>query len=445
MINNVKIGVLSLGCPRNLVDSEVIVGILKQKGFDVIDDITKSDIAIVNTCSFIEDAKKESIDAILELAKLKSRGEIKKIIVCGCLPQRYKETLARELKEADAFIGVSNFEKLPEVIDEIIKEKRPVLIDRPTYLYNHTSPRQILTPSHYVYVKISEGCLNNCSYCIIPQIRGPFRSRKIESILEEIKDLSGRIKLSEINLISQDTTSYGIDLYGRPKLVELLEKILQLKAAKWLRLLYNHVEHFPKGLLELIKENNEICNYLDLPIQHINDRILKLMSRGFDKKSVSSLIEKIRKNIPDCAIRTSIIVGFPTETEKEFKELLEFIKQVKFERLGAFIYSQEEGTQAAGFKPQASQKIKQERLDAIMQTQQETAKGINKRFLGKSLEVLIDEKDASGDNLYIGRSQFDAPEVDGNVFVRAKKGLKPGDFVSAKIIDTLEYDLVGEI
>lgn len=408
-----KIGILSLGCPRNLVDSESILGRLNLKGYSITD-IDKADIAIVNTCGFIEEAKRESIDAILDLVELKREGRIKKLIVCGCLPQRYKGILKDKLPEVDAFIGRISL--------------------------NHSLSRFALTPRHYAYLKICEGCINNCSFCVIPKIKGRFTSLDTSSILKKI-DIFDTKLVSELNIIGQDITGYGIDLYGNLRLTHLLKKMLKrIKNINWLRLLYLHPGRVNDDLLKLIRDSEKICPYIDLPLQHINDRILRLMNRDMKKKTLLALIEKIRKIIPGAALRTSIITGFPSETEREFKELLKFIEEAKFERLGAFIYSREEGTAADNFENQIPQKIKINRFNQIMSLQQKISEEINKRFLGKELKCLVDEK--KGD-FYLCRSSFDAPEVDGIVYVQSEKPLNPGDFVNVKITDTLEYDLAG--
>ena len=410
-----KIGILSLGCPRNLVDSENILGGLALRGYPVVD-IDKADIGIVNTCAFIEDAKAESIDAILDLIDLKRKGKLKKIIVYGCLAQRYKDKLRKELPEVDAFVGKISL--------------------------NHNMATLRLTPRHYAYVKICEGCINNCSYCVIPKIKGRFTSLEIESILAKIEKLN-KDKVSEVNIIGQDITGYGLDLYASTKLPELLKKIIKKSGdIGWLRLLYLYPSRISDELLELIKNEPKVCKYLDLPLQHINDRILKLMHRKTTKQDILKIIDKIRKKIPGIAIRTSVIVGFPSETDKDFKELLSFIEDVRFERLGAFVYSREEGTKAYDFKKQVPDKIKRERFNTVMMRQQKISQDVNNKLLGKVIDVLIDGKE---EDFYLGRSQYDAPEVDGLIYVDSKKALSVGDFVKVEVTDTLEYDLVGRV
>ncbi|MCX5707472.1 MAG: MiaB/RimO family radical SAM methylthiotransferase [Candidatus Omnitrophica bacterium] len=409
-----KIGILSLGCPRNLVDSEHILGQLKFHGHPIVD-IQDADIAVINTCAFIEDAKAESIQAILDLIELKKSGKLKKVIVYGCLAQRYQEKLRREFPEVDAFVGRSD------------------LVEEPK--------RVALTPGHYAYLKICEGCLNNCSFCVIPKIKSTFRSLKISSVLKQAEGFN-RQGLSELNIIGQDITGYGLDLYGKFKLAQLVKSIAR-KSPRigWLRLLYLYPSRVSDDLLKLIRDEPRLCKYIDLPIQHINDRILKSMNRHTTKRCILELIERARKIIPGVCLRTAIIVGFPSETEREFKELLGFIKDVQFERLGAFVYSREEDTPAFSFPGQLNKKVKLARFDAVMSAQQEISRQVNLKFLGRTLKVLIDEK---GNDYYIGRSEFDAPEVDGQVYVNSKRPFNPGDFVEVKITDTLEYDLVGK-
>jgi len=451
------IGLISLGCPRNLVDSEVMIGLLKKSGFRIAADISKCDAAVVNTCAFIEDAKKESVDLILQLVQLKKEKKIKSIIVTGCLPQRYPRELRVELPEVDAFLGTGDFIELPQTIRKTLKGKSCDRISRvPSFLSDHTNQRGLITPFHFIYLKLSEGCNNRCTYCIIPRIRGKLRSRRINSLLTEVRGLSKKHKISEINLVGQDTTLYGTDLYQRPGLVKLLKKLTALKMARWIRLLYTHPEHYTDDLIDIIKNEPSICKYIDLPFQHINDRVLKSMNRKTTRKGIMGLIARLKKQIPALAIRTTFIVGFPGETEKEFDELVDFIKQTKFERLGIFEYSREEGTGAYNFKDQIPDKIKKERFDTIMKLQQEVSRDINAGFIGKELEILIDEADVIARSpegatkqspvaySYIGRTEYDAPEVDGNCFVRTKRRHKPGDFVKVKVTDTLEYDLTGE-
>jgi len=413
-MSGLKVGILSLGCVRNLVDSEHLLGRLRLKGSRIVD-IAKADVGILNTCAFIKDAKLESIEAILDLIELKKNGRLKKIIVCGCLSQRYPDQLRKEFPEVDAFIG------------------RHELTAEPA--------RYALTPGHYAYLKICEGCLNNCSFCVIPRIKSSFRSLRMPDILRRAREFNSQ-GLSELNIIGQDITGYGRDIYGRFRLPELVRKIAAGSGRiGWLRLLYLYPSRISDDLLKTIRDQERICKYIDLPVQHINERILRLMNRHTGKKAILKLIENIRKTIPGVCLRTSLIVGFPSETGKEFRELLDFVRDARFERLGVFSYSREEDTRAFFLPGQVPAKVKEERFNAVMTCQQEISRQVNRGFMGKTLKVLIDEK-RNGD--YIGRSQYDAPEVDGVVYVRTARKLSPGDFVEARIIDTLEYDLIGE-
>ena len=440
-----KIGMLSLGCARNLVDAEVILGYLKEAGFTVSFEIAQADVAIVNTCCFIREAEEESIDVILKLCRLKEEGKITRIIVCGCLAQRYKRELLNELKEVDAFVGVGGIDKIAAVVKQLLNGRRSLgVFGRPEFLYTHRSPRIFFTPGHFAYVKISEGCNHRCSYCIIPTLRGKYRSRPMDSILKEGEALLNKRLVSEINLIGQDTTMYGQDLYAQNRIAELLAKLAGKAKARWVRLLYAHPKHFSQKLMSVIRDEPSICKYIDLPIQHINDKILEKMNRRTSRKEILSLIERARKEIPEIAIRTTLIVGFPGETDKQFRELLDFIRDAKFERLGLFKYSRQADTLAYDFGRQVPEKIKQSRYDEALSLQQDISTKINQGFLGRELRVLIDEQDTQDKGLFLGRSEADAPEVDGCVYVHSKKRLKTGDFVQVKIIDTLEYDLVGE-
>ena len=413
--NPQKIYLLSLGCPRNLVDSELILSRLKLRNHRLVG-IEEAQVVIVNTCGFIKEAKEESIDVLLDLIELKKKGKIKKIIAYGCLVERYAPELVSALKGVDAFVGRLSL--------------------------NHTKREIYLTPRHYAYLKISEGCKNACSFCAIPKIKGKFVSRSQASLIEEVRAME-RKGVVEINIIGQDTTLYGEDLAKKDNLVNLIKQILKnTKDIAWIRLLYLYPSHISDELLELIAGESRICKYIDLPLQHINNRILGLMNRKTRRKEILDLISKIRNKIPHVAIRSSLLVGFPTETDKEFNELLNFVEDIEFERLGVFIYSPEEGTPAFKIKPQVSSKIKQARLQTIMLKQQDISRQINKRFLGKTIKVLVDDRQGED---FLGRSPYDAPEVDGLVFLKSRQPLKIGEFKKVKVIDTLEYDLVGEV
>ena len=443
-----KIGIKSLGCPKNFVDTEVICGILRENGYQINGKIDNSDIVIINTCSFIRDAVEESIEEILNLVKLKKEGKIKHIIVTGCLPQRYKDdNLIQELPEVDAFLGTGDLLEIDKVIKNILQGEQSYKVSpKPNFLYNHNTPRTILTSQHYAYIKISEGCQNNCSYCLIPKLRGNHRSRKLEDIIEEVKMLSENQNLVEVILIGQDTTLYGIDLYGEYKLAELLKKLslLKLNNLKWIRLLYTHPVHYNDELIEVVASYPKICSYLDLPLQHISDKILRRMNRPIEKSKVISLINKLRDRIPNLTLRTTFIVGFPGETDKDFEELLSFVKEFRFERLGAFIFSREEGTSAYDFPQQIPVRIKKERLKELMLTQQSISKEINSSYVGKEVEVLVDEIQSGIPKIAIGRTKGDAPEIDGKVVIKGDKA-KVGKFIKVKVTEASEYDLVGEI
>ena len=431
-----KIFLMSLGCPRNLVDSERLLGILEDKGFQIIENIEEANIAIVNTCGFIQDAKEESISYILQIVELKKEKKIDKIIVVGCLTQRYPEEFSKEIKEIDAIFGVINNENINRILDFLSKKTTDKNLDNIDY-----NKRKILTLPHSVYIKIQEGCSNRCSYCIIPQLKGKCKSKTIEDIINEINIIKKTKSVKEIILIGQDTTSFGYDRNNKNDLINLLNLISPLIKDKWIKLLYTHPAHFTKELINVIKNQENICKYIDLPIQHINNRILKKMNRLITKEQIIDLINDIRKKIKNVAIRTSIIVGFPGETEEEFNELLCFLEQIKFERLGVFLYSCEEGTIAYNFKDQVSEKVKKQRFEKIMQLQQKISYDNNGKFINKTIKVLVEEK--NGD-LYVGRSEIDAPEVDGVVYIKGNN-LKIGDFVNVKITDFMEYDLYGEI
>ena len=439
-----KVGIISLGCPRNLVDSEVLLGVLKKEDYETVD-IKDADIGIVNTCAFIDDAKAESIDIILELTELKKAKRLSAVVVAGCLPQRYGKALLKGLPEVDAFIGCDEIPKIARILRSLDKNKKLYDVSaKPSFIYSHTHPRIQITPPHYAYVKISEGCENRCSFCVVPSIKGAYRSRPIESVIKEVEAISARQRLSEIDLVGQDVTLYGKDLYGKPAIKALLEKLCAFREYKrWVRLLYTYPSHIDDGLIDMFAEEALLCKYMDLPIQHINDKILKMMNRKMCKKDIITLIEKIRKRVPNVVLRSSVIVGFPGERDETFRELAGFIKDIKFERLGVFTYSREESTPAYDYKNQVDEKVKLERFNVLMSIQKEIARSINESYRGKTLDVLIDEKDENSKDTYIGRTEGDAPEVDGEVFVKAK-GLSPGDFVKVRITDTLEYDLVGE-
>jgi len=414
-----RIGLINLGCARNLVDSQTLLTQFKRNGHRIVD-MPEADIAVVNTCAFIEDAKKESLDTIVELLELKKQGKLKKVIVAGCLAQRYSQELAEEFKDIDAIIGTQKLDR-------------------------HDIPSQIsLTPKHYAYVKISESCYNRCRFCIIPKLKGKFISRTMESVLEEIHRLDKQ-GVKEINLIGQDITAYGMDLYHEFSLAKLLRQITRaVKNIQWIRLLYAFPAHVTDELLETIAQEERICKYIDIPLQHISDHLLKSMNRNITTQQTRVLIDKIRQKIPQVRIRTTFIVGMPGETDEDFQELLKFVQESEFEKVGVFVYSREEGTDAYHMPNQVPDRIKRQRMDLLMKTQQMISRSLQEKCVGQEREVLIDEKQNGEQGIYLGRTQYDAPEVDGVVYVHSDKKLKPADLISVKITDAYEYDLAGE-
>jgi len=440
------VGIISLGCPRNLTDSEVMVGSLKALGLQVRDVAAGVDICIINTCSFIEPARKESIDTILEAARMKERGDIKYLVVCGCLPQMAGREIKLELPEVDMMIGTSDFPKLPQLISKLVAGKKKSRISNNLdYIYSEKSPRELLTPAHYAYVKIAEGCSNRCSYCMISKLRGNFRSRSVRSVVAEIDKLSRSGRLKEVNIIGQDITSFGKDRRSRAVLSDLLKAVAsQDNSVEWIRLLYTHPAHYTDELIAVIAAQKKICKYLDLPVQHISDKILRSMNRHTKKRDIIELIKALRARIPNLTLRTSVIVGFPGEDDKDFEELLKFLHETKFERLGAFTYSREAGTAAARMKDQVPEAVKKARFEELMRIQKNISLEINRKHIGHTMKVLIDEKNPGEKESYIGRTEGDAPEIDGSVFVSGAN-VRSGHFYDVDIKDALEYDLIGDV
>ncbi len=440
-----NIYILSLGCPRNLVDSEILTGILKRDNYNITENIKNADVAILSTCVFINEAKEESVEYIFDLVKLKKQKIIKKIIVTGCFCQRYPQQLKDEIPEIDAIVGFDYYPDIPKIVGGVLAGEKIYSVNKEcNFLQADNMPRILATPKHFAYIKISEGCNQACSFCIIPKIKGPLRSRPIDSIISEAEKLT-KSGAKEIILIGQDTTTYGMDLYKKPVLDVLLDRVAQVKGIKWLRLLYTHPALFSDKIIKVYQKNKNICRYVDLPIQHISDNMLKLMGRPGNKKNIIKLLKHVRAEISDVAIRSSLMVGFPHESKSDFQELCDLVDEIRFERLGLFKYSQEEGTKAYNLKHQVPEKIKEERFETIMLKQQEISRELNEQFINKRIKVLIDRKDEDEKNTYSARSQHDAPEVDGSVFVRSKeKELDIGEFVNVKIVDTYEYDLVGD-
>ncbi|SCI98761.1 Ribosomal protein S12 methylthiotransferase RimO [uncultured Clostridium sp.] len=437
-----KIALESLGCSKNLVDAEIMMGILNRKGYKLVGDFEEADIILVNTCGFIESAKQESIDTILDLAQLKETGNLKLLIVTGCLAQRYSNELQAEIPEIDAIVGTGSYQQIDEIIAGLEKENNIISLNDIEFAYNEDLPRYVTTPDYMAYLKIGEGCDNHCTYCIIPKLRGKYRSRKMEDIIREAKELASN-GVKELVVIAQDTTKYGIDLYGEVKLPQLLEELAKIEGIKWIRIMYSYPESITEELVKVIKKYDNICNYFDMPIQHASNKVLKLMNRHTTKEDIKSKVDMIRSYIPDATLRTTIIVGFPGETEEDFNELVQFAKDVEFDRLGAFTYSREEDTAADKLPNHIEEDIKLKRRDKLMLVQQEISQRLNAKKINNEYEVLIEEQ--IEDKVYVGRTQGDAEEIDSIVYVKSENQLEPGDFVKVKINNALEYDLMGDV
>ncbi len=440
-----SVSLISLGCPRTLVDSEMYLGRLKQDGFKIIDDAESSDVVVINTCSFIEDAIKESVDTVLQAIELKKSGKVKAVIVAGCLVQRFKDGVIQELPEVDGFVGVDGFDDINTVVNKALRGKpSQSLRPKPNVLkWEGKIPRVPLSPSHYAYLKISEGCMRGCSFCVIPKIKGPMVSRSIEDLVDEAQTLVDERGLRELIVVGQDTSDYGLDRYGKVRTHELLRELGQVKGIDWIRLLYCHPKGISDELIAALRDVPSICKYLDMAIEHADDTMLKAMNRHMNQAQLRDRIEKLRKEIPGITLRTSIIVGFPGETDAMFENMLQFLEEVRFERLGAFTYSPEQGSAAFGYKDAIPQEVKQERFDRVMQVQQVIAEELNQASVGKEHLVMIDEPDPDEPNQYIGRTTADCPEVDGLVYVSSKKALKAGQIVPVQVTDNMEYDLIG--
>lgn len=436
-----KVSVVTLGCEKNLVDSEIMSGLIHQRGYKLVENPEDATVVIVNTCGFIDAAKEESVNTILNLAELKETARLKALIVSGCLTQRYKEELMREMPEIDGIVGTGDFYHINDIIDEALGGRKPVYVGNPVFTYEENIPRVLSTPKHTAYVKIAEGCDNACTFCSIPIMRGKFRSRSMESILAETAQLAAQ-GVREISLIAQDSTNYGTDLYDGFKLPELLNRVSEVPGIEWVRLHYAYPGFFTDELIDVFANNPKVCNYIDMPLQHSEDRILKRMRRPGRQRDVRELIAKIRARIPDVAIRTSMIVGFPGETEEDFENLCAFVREMKFDRLGVFTYSREEDTPADRLPDHLPDEVKQFRANTLMEIQREVAKENAAKYVGRTLDVLVERYDGRSD-VYIGRSQYDAPEVDGEVFVTGCK-TEIGEIRKVRITHAYEYDLSGE-
>jgi len=440
---NYKIGMISLGCPKNQVDAEHMLALMDAEGWEIVDYVDGCDAVIVNTCGFIDDAKKEAIENILDMVELKKEGVISKIIVTGCLAQRYKDEIVKEIPEVDAVIGIGANGDIIKTVEEVMSgvdtiENYPPQCDLPL-----EGQRILTTPHYWAYLKIGEGCSNRCTYCTIPSIRGNMRSRSMENIIDEAKQLA-ESGVKELILIAQDTTSYGLDLYGELKLPELLNELCKIDSIEWIRLLYCYPDRITDELIETMKNQEKVVNYIDLPLQHADDKILKAMNRRGDQALIRNVISKLRTEIPDVVIRTTFIVGFPGEGEEEFETLAEFVNEIEFDRLGVFTFSPQEGTPAFDMEDQVDEDIKTRRSEVIMQDQYSIMEEKNNEKIGKTYKVVVEDYDGYSDS-YTGRTYMDAPEIDGLVKFTSHKDLDIGDFVDVEIFDVEDYDLIGEV
>jgi ribosomal protein S12 methylthiotransferase len=439
-----KVGMVSLGCPKNQVDAEVMVGLLKAAGHEITANAEDADAIIVNTCAFIKEAAEESIDTILEMAELKDAAHLKHLIITGCLAQRYKAGLLKELPEVDAYLGTGEFERAPDVLGALALKSLPRGAHRvpvPKYIYSHETPRVMFTPRHWCYLKVAEGCDNRCTYCVIPSVRGGMRSRPAVSVREEALALVAK-GVREICIIAQDTTAYGGDLKGSHNLASLLRQLEDVEGLSWIRVLYTHPAHLTDEVMEFIAGSGKVVNYLDIPIQHIDDDILKRMGRKVSSARVRKLLDKVRAKIPDVSIRTSLLVGFPGETREKFLSLLRFVKEAEFDHLGVFSYSEEEGTPSAGMTRKVSEELSHERRDQLMKAQNKISLKKNKARVGRRYTVLVDGPSRESELLITGRAYFQAPEIDGVIYITDGEA-KAGQFVEVEITEAHPYDLVG--
>ena len=434
---------ISLGCDKNLVDSEVMLGLLDKKGYQIVDSEEDADIIVVNTCCFIHDAKEESIQTILEMAEYKKEGKLKALIVTGCLAQRYQQEIIDEIPEVDAVLGTTSYDHIVEAVEEALAGKAHVVLEDVDALPDVKEKRLVTTGGHYAYMKIAEGCDKHCTYCIIPKLRGNYRSVPMEKLLAEAKDLADQ-GVKELILVAQETTVYGKDLYGEKSLHKLLRELCKISGIQWIRILYCYPEEIYDELIQTIKEENKVCHYLDLPIQHASDAVLKRMGRRTSKAQLVEIIEKLRKEIPDISLRTTLITGFPGETQEQHEELKNFVDEMEFDRLGVFTYSPEEDTPAATMTEQIPEEVKEERQAELMELQQEIAFDLAEDMVGREVLVMIEGKVAD-ENAYVGRTYKDAPNVDGLIFINTDEELMSGDFARVRVTGALEYDLIGEL
>ena len=437
-----KLLFISLGCDKNLVDSEMMMGLLHDRGYEFTDNEEEADIIVINTCGFINDAKEESINTILEMAKYKENN-LKALIVAGCLVERYKNEILQELPEIDAIVGTTAFDKICDVVDDVLADKKHNELESINKMCRPDVKRIITTGGYYSYLKIAEGCDKHCTYCSIPMIRGAYRSVPMDELVKEAEYLADN-GVKEFIIVAQEITVYGKDLYGEKKLPELLHRLCKIPGIQWIRLLYCYPEEITDELIETIRTEKKICHYIDMPIQHASDKILKAMGRRTNNAELRNIISKLRKEIPDICLRTTLITGFPGETEEDHQILLDFIDEMEFDRLGVFTYSPEEDTKAASLDNQVDEEVKLCRKDEIMELQQEISMDKSERLVGKEIEVIIEGK-ASDEDVYVGRSYMDAPSVDGYVFINSEEELMSGDFAKVRIVKAMEYDLIGEL
>lgn len=438
-----KLLFISLGCDKNLSDSEEMLGLLTANGHEIVDDENAAEAIIINTCCFINDAKEESVETILEMAEYKKEGPCKVLIVTGCMAQRYKEEIIQEIPEVDAVLGTTSYEEIVKAVNEADAGKKFQEYKDINYLPEITGKRVLTTGGHYGYLKIAEGCDKHCTYCIIPSLRGKFRSVPMERLLDQAKDMAEQ-GVKELILVAQETTVYGTDLYGKKSLHILLKELCKIRGIRWIRVLYCYPEEIYDDLIQVMKEEKKICHYLDLPVQHASDRILRRMGRRTTREELENIVNKLRSEIPDIILRTTLITGFPGETEEDHQELLEFVNEMEFDRLGVFTYSPEEDTPAAAMPDQIPEEIKEERRDQLMELQQEISFEKGESRVGEELLVMIEGK-VSGESAYIGRTYGDAPKVDGYIFVQTGELLMTGDFARVRVTGALEYDLIGEL
>lgn len=434
---------ISLGCDKNLVDSEVMLGLLAKEGYQMVDDEQEADVIVINTCCFIHDAKEESIQTILEMAQYKEEGWLKALIVTGCLAQRYQQEILDEIPEVDAVLGTTAYTEIARAIEEALEGKGKVTTEDLNALPLTDPHRIVTTGGHYAYLKIAEGCGKHCTYCIIPKLRGDYRSVPMERLIAEAKDLAEQ-GVRELILVAQETTLYGKDLYGEKSLYRLLKELCRIDGIRWIRILYCYPEEIDDPLIQVIKEEKKICHYLDLPIQHASDEVLRRMGRRTSKEQLKAVIGKLREEIPDICLRTTLITGFPGETKEQHEELMEFVDEMEFDRLGVFTYSPEEDTPAAEMPDQIPEEIKEERQAELMELQQDIAFDAAENMIGKEVLVMIEGKVAD-ENAYVGRTYKDAPGVDGLIFINTEEELMSGDFAKVKVTGALEYDLIGEL